>query len=619
MKKVLFAALCCVMTLPLFAQERVVRVEFQTVKDSDYRELAGIAKGMGATHLECTQVEPSMWQWNVDRYDPYPCWSLHRPSVMKFIVPDELKKYFPEDYAKRNLERMKKRVKVLDEFGLKACWNGFDPAYFPEEAYLDHPEWRGARCDQSRRARKEYYTPNLDNPEVRRIFVDAIAELCKVAPFSSFDLMVNDSGSGLNWYANLYPGQNGPVATKNRSMIERIVDYLSMWQEGAAKAGIQGATVNLNRYLNGDIATLVLPYLKEGQTVLNKDSSGKGASYTIAFPNRFGDFFFPVVCMPRPVLIAEQLQEAQRNPSAPITIGLRSIEEHDAIRFLTRYMKEPIGEGIVARYQALSWLASTFVGEKDAEKLVSVWNDIESVNTLITPYNTGGHIFLLGTVHQRWLTRPFVAFPEELEGDDLHYWRDFLFQAESEKEAMDMLELQANRWLGGYSGFYIYERTYLNVRRYLNKAIANTKQLEASAVDAVAAKYLKGLELKLSLYKLVATNAHHAIEFQVTMDEGKAVMNDRPQESEFIRYQGDPQACRLDEICRNEIDNCLEIIRLMDMAESQGIELIHKADDKKFESIMNLGPDLKEQLLHKIKIMQEKRRDITRVYRSRNR
>ena len=139
------------------------------------------------------------------------------------------------------------------------------------------------------------------------------------------------------------------------------------------------------------------------------------------------------------------------------------------------------------------------------------------------------------------------------------------------------------------------------------------------AVDDVAAKYLKALTLKLSLYKLVATNAHHAIEFQVTMDEGKAVMNDKPQESEFIRYQGEQQACRLDEIRRNEIDNCLEIIRLMDEAEAQGIELIHKADDKKFENVMNLGPDLKEQLLRKIRIMEEKRRDITRVYSSRNR
>ena len=45
-----------------------------------------------------------------------------------------------------------------------------------------------------------------------------------------------------------------------------------------------------------------------------------------------------------------------------------------------------------------------------------------------------------------------------------------------------------------------------------------------------SAKYLKALTLKLSLYRLVVKNALRAIEFQVIMDEGKAVMNDKQQE-----------------------------------------------------------------------------------------
>ena len=45
-----------------------------------------------------------------------------------------------------------------------------------------------------------------------------------------------------------------------------------------------------------------------------------------------------------------------------------------------------------------------------------------------------------------------------------------------------------------------------------------------------SAKYLKALTLKLSLYILVVKNALRAIEFQVIMDEGKAVMNDKQQE-----------------------------------------------------------------------------------------
>ena len=78
---------------------RKISVECPTSNLDEYRRLAELACELGATHLSASQVELSMWQWNINRHDPYPNWSLHRPTIFKFIVPEELKGYLPEDYA----------------------------------------------------------------------------------------------------------------------------------------------------------------------------------------------------------------------------------------------------------------------------------------------------------------------------------------------------------------------------------------------------------------------------------------------------------------------------------------------------------------------------------------
>ena len=110
-----------------------------TTNIDEFRAVATFAKSIGATHVDASQVEYSLWQWDVNRYDPYPNWSMHRPSIFKFIVPPELSKYLPADYAARNLRTLEERAKVLRELGLAA----FDPAQRTAAWQSD------AKCDLS--------------------------------------------------------------------------------------------------------------------------------------------------------------------------------------------------------------------------------------------------------------------------------------------------------------------------------------------------------------------------------------------------------------------------------------------------------------------------------------
>ncbi len=601
---------------------RRVSVDCDTLDLGEYRAYAELAKGLGATHLAACQIEPSMWQWDADRRDPYPNWSMHRPTVFKFVVPDELAKYLPRDYAARNLARLRERVKILDEFGFKATFTGQEPAYLPEAAYRDHPSWRGPRCDQCVRARTEYYAPCLDDPEIRAIYVKAVAELCRVGRFESFDLMTNDSGAGLCWYPDLYPGANGPThCLTDKPLARRVVDFLSVFQEGAALAGLADMRVELDRKVTDDLLGQVLPLLKPGMSVRKRTLERTTALNVIGFPNPFAELTYPVCAMPRMPTVVKQVQKAEADPEGDVLIAIRSLEETDTIRLLKRrWGRRPIGPGAAARVAALLDVAATFVGEEKADALVEVWNDIEDCQLRWEWAYTGGHLFLLGTTHQRWLTRPLVCFPEELRPEERSYYRDYQFQAREERCADDLLDLQGDRWLSGRGGDFAVASAANKCAPTLERAIRTAASLVSAAADAESAKYLKGLALRLRLYRAVIANAVNVVDFQLLMDEGKA-RNDTRTWHSSIALQDDPGFERCNAIIRREIENAHDLIAILKEAQREGVGVIRTATRPEFTNVMNLPPveRLVGELEKKIEVTENHRRDVTRIYRKRNR
>lgn len=591
---------------------RKISVECPTANLDEYRRLAELACELGATHLSASQVELSMWQWNVNRHDPYPNWSLHRPTIFKYIVPEELKGYLPEDYAKRNLETLVKRVEILKEFGLKATFNGMEPAYLPEKVYRDHPTWRGPRCDQARRARTEYYAPCIDNPEVRSIYVRTIGELCKVAPFEHFQLMTNDSGGGLCWNDRLYPGANGPRSCRHIDIGDRVVNFLSMFQEGAALAGLE-AEVNTRNILPHDVPA-VLPKLKKGQSINNRTLTSVTSVEIVGFHNYYLDNSNPIARLARMSKIADHIRNIQGKDESNIQLAIRDLDEIDTIRFMKKYYRS-MEKGFIGKYSALLDMASGFVGKENSETLVEAWELIEKVHDRFEPLDTGGHIFLLGTIHQRWLTRPLVAFPAELTPEEKNYYREFQFQAQTEEDADNMLDLQANRWLSGVGGFNLYRMIYSEAMPQLDAAIRKISSLIGCAVDKEAEKYLTAQTAKLKAWKCIMTNARNVISFQFYLD-GADYDNPPKDTTSVIGDQGDIRFYKMNEILRDEIDNTIELIDILKKADQP---IIHQAESKEFENVMLLGPDLTEQLEKKISIMENHRRDLLRLFSSYNR
>ena len=593
----------------------------------EYRELAAFAKEVGATHLSACQVEPSLWQWDeYGRADPYPNWSMHRPSLFKFVVPPELEKYIPKDYAARNLATLRARFAVLKEYGLKATFVGMEPAYLPEAAYKDHPSWRGPACQHSRRSRHEYFAPCLDDAEFRAIYVKAIAELCRIAPFESFDFLVNDSGSGLCWCPHSYPGMNGPSACAGKSFSSRVVNFLSCFQEGAAAAGLGDVRVNIARYLQKPVdVDAIVKTLRPGQSVLGRTADGRTASHTVGFPNPFAEYSYPVALMPRVAAMVDQLQEAQRHPGDDMVYAVKGVNDLDAILLARKYLHRPIGEGPAARAKALEDVAGEIVADDaSAKALADVWTDFERAHDLLAVYSQGGHLFLLGGTHQRWLTRPIVPFPNELKPDEKDYWRPFIFQAQTENEADYPLDLQGGRWVSGFGAHFIAGwLTMVRVRPILARAIAGADTLAGKGRSAQAEKYLKGLAMRLKFYREVAELHALIITYQFHLDDwrkhhGEGLL---PESSDFFRLQG--EGARLNEVLgyvREMVERSRRMADMIDAADADGIELVQCAPSDGFETVMTLPPagKLAAQMRRRADIMWAHRRDHERIWRGRN-
>ena len=578
--------------------------------DERFEEFAKLAKELGGTHVAASVVESAMWMWNQDRHDPYLNWMINNAGVFRFVLPEPLKPYLDADYIARNRANLERRGKILKSLGLKAAFFGSEPQVLPERAYRDHPRWRGPRCDCPYRSRHEYYAPCTDNPEIRKMYVDAVAELCSIVPLEHFDFLTNDSGTGLCWWRWQYPGANGPVECRDKSFSERVIAFMSMFQEGAAKAGLT-ASVNICNFMDIDQH---LPKLKAGQSIRGWTATSSSVDYGA------GDGFFPFMELPMVARFAEGLQRAEAHPESDMTVHLTAGPEALAgITLLRQCKANPMGKGPAARFAALTAAAAELVGEDAAGDLVRAWELTDRIARCFEHYDYGGPLFMLGTVHQRWLTRPLVAFPAELTAEEKSYYRPYQFQARGEKQADDLLNLQDHRFLSGYAGYQLYDASAREAERMFGGAMPLYEGAVARAKTPAAKRHLERALLSMKCFRAVVRNARNVIRWQFLLDDlagDKA--GDETDEvdyrlTEINRCQGDKRFQYLQDIRRDEVENALDLIDLLTEADRIGFRPFASAKTPEMESVMIFAPDIRPHLRRKIEIMENHRRDIRRL------
>ena len=339
---------------------------------------------------------------------------------------------------------------------------------------------------------------------------------------------------------------------------------------------------------------------------------GKPFKFQVGDVLEYSKSLCPVVGIPDPVQFLNELDEANKSTAERlfVLIGDRFNKEL-YFNIFDKFNLNPTSD-VLSHFTLLKNLATENAGEKNSEALLKVWLALSEARKTLSLGNLGGTVFYLGSLMERWLTRPFVPFPEELSPSDKDYYRKFQFMGYMGKQADDLANLQANRIYSGWSGKNFMSVLMQSVRGSTDQARTEIAGILKSNISTDQKNEFNLLDLRLQALTLLCNNAENAISYQAQLDIGKArAVKTEPEPAAEADFPTGLDRNMILETARNEIDNTAMILQLL---ESTNEEIFDLAPTKDLEDIRRLGPDFKNQLKQKLRIMNEHWLDYNRIY-----
>lgn len=570
---------------------------------ADFERFAARAKQSGVTHVRITDSLPwSSWQYD-DPNDPYPSWVISNPGLLKLAIPEALKRYLPSEHADRTMKILEERSAVLRKLGLKAAISCFDPSMLPEQVFTDHPLWRGPRVDHPARARNPRWAPSIDHPEVLALYKEAMTLLLKRCPgIEVVSITTNDSGVGLDWSSGTYAGQLGNTQYRGRPMEARLEGFFSAMRAAATDAG---ATLDIAiKWTRERDARRIATKLQAGMAIENLEGPDATPFQSAAgFEEFYYSPYHPVIGIPQPRRVLEGLVASARRPAPRLVLNFGDRMNRDLYFDLYDRFRaaetQPRTE--LEQLALLREFAVARVGEDKADRLLELWQNVHESAPNLEMLNSGGYITDLGVVQQRWLTRPFVPFPEELKPEEKAHYRKFLFQARTETNAESLADIQAMTWTGWAAKLFVYKISSPVLRRNRESA-----EIARELGDADLAR-------RFEIFNSFLKTASAAIDYQAQLDRARlkpGFPNDPAWEAQ-TRIGWDHQLMM--ESARGEIDNAATLIELLGAEPGKYLVL---APTKAEEDIRLLGPDIVEQLRKKLQVMNAHWEDYERLFQA---
>lgn len=577
----------------------------------EFEREAALAAQAGATHMYIMDVPKRFQEWADHPGDPYPNWGMLQTSLFKLVVPEALKPYLDAEYAQKNLELVRRRSEIVKRYGLQAAVVVIDPFYLPEQAYLDHPSWRGPRCDHPRRSREMYFSPCIDNEEVRALYYEAMQRLCAEVDIGFFQIITNDSGAGVCWSTGLYNGPNGPEACRKVSMAERIVGFLQVLYDAARSQGREtliDITSDIFGYKAPE-ASMDAAYtsLKPGQLVTGRNLYGKKPVYHML--SNLIEHVRPIQTLPMTVDFIRKLREADQSDSEYIKAIIHCSEFNEYIRILDVYRaKKP--QDTAQLMDVLREVAVQIVGEGQASRLVDAWCALDDAARIMADLHFDNFIWM-PLFAERVINRPLVPNPAALTEAETAYYRPFLFQATTEQQARDIMNIQGMDFVKGFTATRILKLSVLKMTPELERAIALFESIETDDGTVRAKLALTARRVRAVL--CMARTLGNAACYQNVLDH--TLPEEQPAYNPEWPIEGDARITELNELARKEIDNTCELIRVLDGDPGAFFPIV---SDAAHEDIFLLSARLPQQLEQKVRTMLAHMRDADQIYESKN-
>ena len=535
----------------------------------EFRQTAEVAAEAGFTHIDlgCSMIERSRHQLTNNgvyckNYDFYTEYTAAFPSYFKFFVPETLKKYLPADVAKRNLEAMHIRAEILQSLGLKGAFFGAEPQILPEQAYEDHPEWRGARSDFSGRSIVAYFSPCIDRQEIRDLYAESAEAISDAAPCLDYvHMLTGDSGAGICW-GELYTGTNGPDFCKNIPAHQRVSTFCEVLAEPMRKRGHNDPMAILHR---------TTPW---GRSCPVRKASGApgGTVYTARAA------LDKPICYEDPVGMLEEIAKADGFDNIIINVEapLVQMAKNSVYPKVIKSAFENVPRGTMDIMSRVKAAVAEVKPEHDAEKYTDA---MLLVSQAARQYRLLACNLFYGSMSERWLTRPFLVYIPDMDDEETAYYRNYIFNVNGEAAFRDILDFHGNRWArfgetpeAGRSSAYL----CTDIIDKLNRAI----KLLGAGNDVTWR--IRGL-------RALIVNIKNLLQFTGLHDKLRA---GEKFDKETRTFFG--------QVMRAELDNCDEMIEVLEKGPANVLPL---AETKEAEHTFQFGPDLADQLRLKKKQM----------------
>lgn len=548
-----------------------------------FRAFVERAVSLGATHVTITAEDLPLayWEERKNPPDPYPAWIMSNPGLLKILPPEPLRPFIPSDHGEAVLEILTARCAVLREFGCRAAFHTFEPQTLPDAVFEAYPDWRGPRVEHPERARGPYYAPSISHPEVLQLYTEAMRALLADCPeIEILQMRTNDSGAGIDWSEALYAGAQGHERYRSESMPDRILGFFRALQKPAFE---RGGALDVHMYnLKDEAQAEIVGQLEPGMAVDEQEGPrGQPFKYDISALLYYRRPFAPANGVPCPITYARQSLEAQQTAAERVFVNIA--DRHNTDLYLRIYALAT-ANATASPEAILKQVATGEVGEAHADALLDVWRHLQFVEDQTPAVSAGGTIFILGCVHQRWLTRPFVPYPERLTDEEKSWWRPHQFQARTEADAMNLMDIQCTHLPTCRGGYDNVESILRAMREHIEAAL---DRLASIPGDKVAL-----LTRRIHVFQCLLENVSHAVAYQRVID---TILHQPGREEEGLEL--------LENIARQEIDTINRLMALLDRED--GTYLLHRAKRPEEEYQRLLAPDVAAQLHRKIDVMQQ--------------
>ena len=521
-------------------------------------------------------------------------YASYNPTPYKFFPDPKIAPFIPAEFVKKNRELLLAKAKILREYGLGAAFWSYEPNFLPDAFFEKYPEMMGARVDHPRRGNHPAFAPCVSVKETQEMYTNMVAELLKNVPeIHTFFFKTNDAGSGICWSDWQYTGPNGPDHCKNLSMGERIETLMNTFKKGAAKAGTDISIFLTGSMFSDKEKADIFSHLPENCYFQSHNSDKVQGISSMIVGN------YPVRGLFDPIETLRNINSARNDSAKTVFITFRASYDRGCedfgvidkfIGMLADNLKNPVRENAAEQEQQLLQVCRKWAGEKNADKLVRVFQNLKKAEAYKGEALNGASGIYWG-VTTRNITRPLVVNPERLSPDEEAYFLPFVFNP-SEKEArMDYTDIH-----GGHQT--LTSGAMNNYVSMINGAISTLDSISENAPEKVFLQNMvKALKIKSSIFRSIGNFA----EAQAIRDRNAEKLSAAPHRPDKTpTWDGDTDLQAFNRIMRDELDNTVELI---DVLEDGGMNFISHTNDPKYEDTFLLGPNLIEQLKQKRKIM----------------